>query len=76
MADVGLVIAIIGTGITLVGSMLAIFLWVRSEANSDRREFFAALQGLQKEFNMEMKDYHGRLCKIEEDRNNILLSRK
>lgn len=58
----------------IVGNMaviLPLFLWVRSEANADRREaaqgrkdIMAVIQGIQ----LEMKDFHGRLCAIEERR--------
>jgi hypothetical protein len=40
------------------------FFWIRSEANSDRRDFIK----LMIEMKDEMKDFHGRLCKIEENR--------
>lgn len=50
-----------------------LFLWNRSEANSDRRMFHDVLIGMQnemKDFNQkymeETKDFHGRLVSLEE----------
>jgi len=52
--------------VTIVGAnfglMLVLFLWLRSEANADRRD----ICGLIKEIQNEMKDFHGRLVAIEE----------
>jgi hypothetical protein len=45
-----------------VGVMMPMFLWLRSEANSDRRDMMKLLV----EMKDEMKDFHGRLCAIEE----------
>lgn len=49
------VLAIIGTNVFL-------FLWVRSESRSDQRNIEALITAIQQE----MKDFHGRLCAIEE----------
>ena len=52
-----------------------IVLWNRSEANSDRREFNKETKELRRDLieavrsiDKEMKDFHGRLCSIEENR--------
>jgi hypothetical protein len=49
--------------ITIIGANLAIiipmFLWIRSEANDDRRMFYDLLQGMKDD----MKDFHGKLEK-------------
>lgn len=49
--------------------IIPLFLWTRSEANSDRREsandrrdMLQIIRNIQDE----IKDFHGRLCKIEE----------
>lgn len=42
--------------------VLPMFLWLRSESNADRREIYAILN----EMKNETKDFHGRLCSIEE----------
>jgi hypothetical protein len=39
-----------------------LFLWSRGESNADRREIMSILR----EMKDEMKDFHGRLCAIEE----------
>lgn len=39
-----------------------LFFWNRSEANSDRRDMVTLLKGIQDE----IKDFHGRLCTLEE----------
>lgn len=51
----------------IVGNMaviLPLFLWVRSEANSDRRDIMQLIKSI----DLGMKDFHGRLCAIEERR--------
>jgi hypothetical protein len=61
--------------LTIVGANTAIFFWLRTEANSDRRQMqqesaadrrdmLTLLRGIQDE----MKDFHARLCVIEERR--------
>lgn len=40
----------------------AMFFWLRTESNSDRREIMNILN----EMKQETKDFHGRLCAIEE----------
>jgi hypothetical protein len=46
----------------LLVTLGGLFLWNRAEANSDRRMFYDLLHGMKEE----MKDFHGRLCAIEE----------
>lgn len=62
MQDIGLIIAIVGTGVTFVAAMVAMFLWNRSESNADRRNIMELL----KEMKDEMKDFHSRLLILEE----------
>lgn len=53
--------------IFVLGNMvftLTLWLWNRTEANADRRD----IMNLLKEMKEEMKDFHGRLCAIEERR--------
>ena len=45
-----------------IGSTVGLFFWNRSESRSDMRHMMSILDGIQKE----MKDFHGRLCAIEE----------
>lgn len=77
-----IVIAIVGSSVAIIAAMLSLFLWVRSEANSDRRSFNEIQREDRKDLlqigrNLEtvvtamqqdMKDFHGRLCSIEERR--------
>ncbi len=37
--DLGIIIAIVGSTIGLMTGVIGLFLWIRSEANSDRRYF-------------------------------------
>jgi hypothetical protein len=56
-----------------MGVIIPLFLWTRSEANSDRREYanerrdiLQIIRNVQQEMKDEIKDFHGRLCAIEE----------
>jgi hypothetical protein len=49
----------------LVGNaalFLPIFFWMRAEANADRRDIVNLIVSIKEE----LKDFHGRLCAIEE----------
>lgn len=50
--------------LTIIAANFGMFLWLRSESNSDRREIMTLIKAIQDE----MKDFHGRLCKIEAER--------
>ena len=56
---------IVGSNIALavvaIGTTITLFLWSRSEANTDRRIFAQLLTEIQKE----MKEFHGRVSKLE-----------
>jgi hypothetical protein len=41
---------------------LPVFFWMRAEANSDRRDIINLIVAIKDE----LKDFHGRLCTIEE----------
>lgn len=45
-----------------VGLSITLFLWLRKESNADRREVLSLIEAIKNE----MKDFHGRLCTIEE----------
>lgn len=69
--DLGIIIAIVGSAISIVGVVFAMMFWVRSEANSLRAEAGADrrdIVNLIMEIKNEMKDFHARLCSIEERR--------
>lgn len=48
--------------LTMIISNIALFLWIRSESRSDSRQIMDLITSIKDE----MKDFHGRLCAIEE----------
>lgn len=55
--------------LTIIGSNIALFLWTRSESREDIRHMDAKLEStreLVRAIHDEVKDFHGRLCAIEE----------
>ena len=71
MENLGLIIALMGSAFTIVAAMIAMMLWVRSEANSDRRDIVNLIVAIKEDVHaiqLEMKDFHGRLCEIEAKR--------
>jgi hypothetical protein len=55
---------IAGVFIANLTIVIPLFFWNRSESRSDVRMMLGLIDGIQKE----MKDFHGRLCAIEEAR--------
>jgi len=55
---------ILGIVIGNAALYLPIFFWMRSEANADRRDIVNLIISIKDE----QKDFHGRLCAIEERR--------
>lgn len=74
----GLIIAIVGVGIAMVGVVISMMFWVRNESNAlrkdqkeDRKDFLQLNRNLEltvKAIQDEIKDFHNRLCLIEERR--------
>jgi len=61
--------------LTIIGANLAIFFWLRTESNSDRRQMQQEasadrrdLLSLIREIKDELREFHGRLCTIEENK--------
>ena len=52
--------------LTIIAANAGLFLWTRSESKSDWRHMDAKIDAIHDE----MKDFHGRLCAIEERRKN------
>lgn len=52
--------------LAIVGSNIVLFLWVRTESRSDHRALEAWTKEMLTSIHQEMKDFHGRLCAIEE----------
>jgi hypothetical protein len=91
-------LTIVGTNIVILGSTVTLFLWARSEANTDRRDLNARADADRREVSAradadrkeaneradrqitaireDIRDFHARLCVIEERRNRILMGEK
>ncbi len=52
--------------LTIVGSNIILFLWSRAESRADYRHLEAGVNAQLNGIRDEMKDFHGRLCAIEE----------
>lgn len=50
--------------------IIPMFLWNRSESRADYRHLEASVNANLKAIHDEMKDFHGRLCAIEERKKN------
>lgn len=77
MENLGLIIAIVGSAVGIIGVIIMLFLWVRGEANADRRSavdlIFAIKEDI-KSVQLEMKDFHLRLEKQDYEFRQQLLS--
>jgi hypothetical protein len=83
MENLGLIITIVGSAIAIVGVTITLMLWVRGEANADRRDIVDLIVQIKQdisttreetsklinEIHLEMKDFHHRLLNIESKRN-------
>ena len=79
MENLGLIITIVGSAIAIVGVTITLMLWVRGEANADRRDIVDLIVQIKQdisttreetsklinEIHLEMKDFHHRLLNIE-----------
>ena len=70
--DNGIIIAISGSTIAIVGVVIAMMFWCRQESNSvreaqkeDRKDILELIRAIEKE----MRDFHHRLLEIERARN-------
>ena len=54
----------------MVITFVGLFTWNRSEGRADWRHMDNKFDSLIRAIQEEMKDFHGRLCKIEENRKN------
>ena len=55
-------LTVIGVAIANIGTTITLFLWATNKGAEDKRETNNILRAIQEE----MKDFHGRLCAIEE----------
>jgi len=60
--DTGTLLTAAGTIVTVVGSNIALISWLRS----DMKSFETEVRGWRQEIQKESRDFHGRLCAIEE----------
>lgn len=71
MEYIGIIIALLGGVIGLMAVIIALFLWTRAEARMDARHMDNKLEStreLVRAIHDEVKDFHSRLCVIEERR--------
>lgn len=62
--------------ITLFLANAGLILWMRAESRSDWRQMDAKLDEFKTEMRSEMRDFHGRLCVLEERFINWLIKDK
>lgn len=67
------VLTLIGIAIANIGTTITLFIWATNRSEENRRELSIKMDESTKETNrlieaiqIEMKDFHGRLCTIEE----------
>lgn len=76
--DVGIIIAIVGSSMSIIGVVIAMMFWVRSEGNllrseqkEDRKDLIQISRNLENtmvSIQSEIKDFHHRLIEIERQR--------
>ena len=69
--DTGIIVAIISTSLASIAVTISLFLWLHSEANGDRRDFFHLFKSIDDsimEIKLENKEFHHRLLEIERSR--------
>jgi hypothetical protein len=69
--DTGIIIAIVGSAVAIIGVVVSMMFWVRQEANDirkdqkeDRKDILLLIRSIESE----MKDFHDRLLEIEKSR--------
>lgn len=60
--DLTIILTVIGTAAAIIGSNIALISWLRS----DMKSFETEIRSWKDEINKEMKDFHGRLCSLNE----------
>ena len=63
--DITTLVTIATVVIANIGTTIVLFTWATNHSAEDNRESRRILEAI----HTEMKDFHGRLCKIEESRN-------
>ena len=52
--------------ILLIATLIGLFSWVRTETREDNRQLRSELVSVVEAIRQDVKDFHGRLCAIEE----------
>lgn len=60
--DITVIMTGIGTAAAIIGANVALISWLRS----DMKSFETEVRGWREDINKEMKDFHGKLCTLEE----------
>lgn len=60
--DATIILTGLGTAVTIIGANIALISWIRS----DMKIFESEIRSWKEEINQETKDFHGRLCALEE----------
>jgi len=60
--DLTIILTVIGTAAAIIGTNIALISWLRS----DMKSFESEIRGWKEEMQKESKDFHGRLCAINE----------
>jgi len=71
MIDLGVIIAIVGSAVAIIGVVISMMFWVRQESNSlraDAKDDRKDLLQISRNMENEMKDFHFRLLEIERNR--------
>ena len=76
--DMGVIIAVVGSTVTIVGVVIAMMFWARSEGNElrkeikeDRKDFLQLIRCIENSINeikSENKDFHYKLLEIERNK--------
>lgn len=70
--DLGIIISIVGSAMAIIGAMIAMMFWARTESNSlraDAKEDRKDLMQLVRAIEIETRDFHHRLLEIEREKN-------
>ncbi len=69
--EIGIIIAIAGSTIAIIGVVISMMFWVRQESNtlrSDAKEDRKDILNMVRAIEIEMKDFHYKLIQIEKSR--------
>ncbi len=60
--DLTVILTGVGTAIAIIGANVALIAWLRA----DMKAFEIEVRGWREDINKEMKDFHGKLCALDE----------